>query len=738
MRTGTSRHDRYRARVNIRLNMEPCEPRMLLAADLAISVEPFELESAGEEVTRIVRVANNGSEDAEDVVLRSLLSDQIEGATWERAAGLADFVHRESPVAKQLQTIRSLQNAYVDLPTAIGDVNGDGMLDYYVEGDLLDLFTTRDEDLHFIVFGRNGTTELGEIPRESGNYDSPDGVFIEGAKPAWNSITNVGDLNGDSIDDIQFNETIIFGSTSLGTTGPINLNRPVEPNFRFDRETTILAHQSEDFNADGVKDVIVGQQVYLGNETSESQGVLTVDPDTQQAVQLPFEAYSATNAGDVNGDGFDDFGFGFHVVLGGPEHFRSGGEIAFAELKPTLRDGWGGESHAINAGDVNGDGIDDLIYSMFGPISHGTASDKGLSFVRHGIHLVYGSPTIVDSGVIDVASAGLTFQLVSNYYSRASAYTEDVNGDGVLDIGLSVPNRELIVFGGPELRDMDFGHQDNDRVDDLSHVFDGQNGFALEPLSTSSYWERIQSIGDSSILIQEDSSVRTVDTFHISALDVPASYAPPSDFIQHGSGDILEPLTIPAGESFTYRVTGTLKVNALPAIRSSAVSASTAPSRAAAALPRQTSVDLEVKVAHTPIVVGEQATMEVLIGNNGLHTASAVAIQESLSTSLQDASWTFETSRLFPDDISEWPTLVPSVNGFSAEFAPGRDITSGRYEAYGSEMSLLGDVNGDGFEDFFVNDTIYFGSENFGRNGMADAFAPVSVLTYAWFPNIGD
>ena len=118
---------------------------------------------------------------------------------------------------------------------------------------------------------------------------------------------------------------------------------------------------------------------------------------------------------------------------------------------------------------------------------------------------------------------------------------------------------------------MDFGHQDGDLADDLSHVFDGRNGFVLESLTPSSWWERIQTFQDASVLIEEDRNEWQIDTYHVSSLDVPDPYSPPSEKTLQGSGDILDEVTIPAGQSFIYQVTGTLSDDAQPTIRSSAV-----------------------------------------------------------------------------------------------------------------------------------------------------------------------
>ena len=110
----------------LRFAAEKLEPRRLLAADLEVVVEPFDLESPGDEVTRVVRVHNNGDEEAADTLIQSLLSDQLENPTWTRTPGLSEIIVRKPATEALQQTIQGQPGISMQNLSVIGDINGDG------------------------------------------------------------------------------------------------------------------------------------------------------------------------------------------------------------------------------------------------------------------------------------------------------------------------------------------------------------------------------------------------------------------------------------------------------------------------------------------------------------------------------------------------------------------------------------------------------------------------------------
>jgi hypothetical protein len=153
---------------------------------------------------------------------------------------------------------------------------------------------------------------------------------------------------------------------------------------------------------------------------------------------------SVSGAGDVTGDGGDDLIIGAagryfaasYVVFGTDQSFPAIIDLA-SDADVTIQDVTGFDFPGISvsgAGDVNGDGVDDLMIGNSNAASNGRY-DVGASYV------VFGS----DQGfpdVIDLATdADLTIQgAAERDYSGASVSgAGDVDGDGIDDLIIGAP-----------------------------------------------------------------------------------------------------------------------------------------------------------------------------------------------------------------------------------------------------------------------------------------------------------
>jgi hypothetical protein len=201
-----------------------------------------------------------------------------------------------------------------------------------------------------------------------------------------------------------------------------------------------------DVNGDGYDDVIVGAPFYDHGQNAEgaaavyhgSAAGLALNPNwmgESNIVNANF-GYSVGTAGDVNGDGYDD------IIIGAPGYTNGQsvegaatvylGSAAGLSLVPS----WGDESDQANAqfgwsvgtaGDVNADGYDDVVVGAI-YYDHGQ-TNEGAAVVYHG------------------SAAGLT--LIPNWMgesNQADAYfgysvgtAGDVNGDGFADVIVGVP-----------------------------------------------------------------------------------------------------------------------------------------------------------------------------------------------------------------------------------------------------------------------------------------------------------
>lgn len=195
-----------------------------------------------------------------------------------------------------------------------------------------------------------------------------------------------------------------------------------------------------DVNGDGYEDVIVGERDYDNGQVNEGRAYvyhgfrfgLNIEPAwmVEGNVSAAYFGYSVATAGDVNGDGYDD-------VIVGAEYYSNGqmseGRAFVYYGSPTglsATPAWTAEvnqsgaafGHSVgSAGDVNGDGYDDVIVgARF--YANGEAEEGG-AFVYHGsasgLNL---TPNWVVEGNQAMTSLG---------YSVGTA--GDVNGDGYDD-----------------------------------------------------------------------------------------------------------------------------------------------------------------------------------------------------------------------------------------------------------------------------------------------------------------
>ena len=159
--------------------------------------------------------------------------------------------------------------------------------------------------------------------------------------------------------------------------------------------------------------------------------------------------WAVSSAGDVNGDGFDDVlvgapAYDTAVTDGGAVFLFYGSAIGLAAAPDwfaefnTEAGARFGEAVA-SAGDVNGDGFGDIIVGA--PYRDTTGTDNGIVFVW------YGSAT----GLAATADWSALSLYDLNEFGTSVAGVGDVNGDGYDDIAVSAPNSKIAYgwFGGP-------------------------------------------------------------------------------------------------------------------------------------------------------------------------------------------------------------------------------------------------------------------------------------------------
>ncbi|MEM8827500.1 MAG: integrin alpha, partial [Pseudomonadota bacterium] len=384
-----------------------------------------------------------------------------------------------------------------------GDVNGDGIADVIV-GAPVSGSGLSDAGTAYVVFGKPDNEGLDLATIEAGTG----GFAIKGVTPAdlaGYSVSGGGDINGDGLSDVIVGARradpngdasgasyVVFGkadtttvdlSDVVGGTGGFAL-LGIDGGDASGRSVSIAG----DVNGDGLDDLIVGAP-YAGDggsQLGESYVVFgkadgtTVDLADIAAgtggfaingdSQVGQAGYSVSGAGDVNGDGLDD------LIVGAPNASIAGTQsgssfVVFGKADGSavdladVRGGIGG--FAINgnttgqdlgysvsvAGDLNGDGLDDLIVGVPRDNTSGTIAGKTL--------VVFGKTdgTTVELSDIDAGIGGFAILGESSPDSAGTSVSGagDVNGDGFDDliVGASgaTPNGSYsgaayVIFGG--------------------------------------------------------------------------------------------------------------------------------------------------------------------------------------------------------------------------------------------------------------------------------------------------
>jgi uncharacterized repeat protein (TIGR02059 family) len=160
---------------------------------------------------------------------------------------------------------------------------------------------------------------------------------------------------------------------------------------------------------------------------------------------------SVSEAGDVNGDGFDDlivgayransFAGASYVVFGKASGFSSAINLSSLDGSSGFRiNGENDTSSGYSvsaAGDVNGDGISDLIVGAYQDRTNGGSS--GASFVIFGKDSGF-DPTLDLSSLNGTTGFRLNSKAAGDWSGRSVSSAGDINGDGFADLIVGSPN----------------------------------------------------------------------------------------------------------------------------------------------------------------------------------------------------------------------------------------------------------------------------------------------------------
>jgi hypothetical protein len=321
-----------------------------------------------------------------------------------------------------------------------GDVNGDGYSDIIVgEDGYGDVETS--EGRAYIYYGSASGPGISAGWTAEGNND--DAYF-------GYSVSTAGDVNGDGYADIiigaigydngQTAEGLAF--VYLGSvTGPSS-----SPDWSAESDQAGAwlgwsVSTAGDVNGDGYADVIVGASEYDNGEEGEGRAYVyhgsasglsaTADWTTESDQVGADFGYSVATAGDVNGDGYADIIIGAYLhdnleVNEGRAYLYYGSSAGLSTNAAWTADGnqsgaWFGHS-VSTAGDVNGDGYDDVVVGAYLYDNGETA--EGRAYVYHGSAV----------GLAATADWAAESNLDWAHFGYSVATAGDVNGDGYADV----------------------------------------------------------------------------------------------------------------------------------------------------------------------------------------------------------------------------------------------------------------------------------------------------------------
>ncbi len=392
--------------------------------------------------------------------------------------------------------------------SAAGDINGDGVDDLIISAIFSDVGVKRSAGTSYVVFGHAGqfapVLELSDLDGSNG-FSMP-GTTSRGI--SGRSVSAAGDINNDGFDDLIIGGPdadpggIIDAGTSyvvFGHSGNFQAQVPLEKldgkngfamhGFKDDGRAGFSVSGAGDVNGDDIDDVIIGAPtlnfaqvgepgvgtgntyVVFGHEGNFPTSLELSALDGSNGFTIPGFSLkdvlgrSVSAAGDINNDGIDDviIGAAGGDPVGRPEAGQS--FVIFGKTSPfapgldvsTLD---GNNGFTINGrvendnsgfkvsgvGDVNGDGIDDLLVTALAADPDGK-TDAGQAYIIFG-HAGSFSATF-ELTSLDGNNGFVLNGAVGDVTGNTARGTGDINGDGVNDLILGNASNlsGYVVFG---------------------------------------------------------------------------------------------------------------------------------------------------------------------------------------------------------------------------------------------------------------------------------------------------
>jgi hypothetical protein len=349
---------------------------------------------------------------------------------------------------------------YLGYSTAgASDVDGDGFDDVIIGAPGENEFA----GAAYLLYGGSARPASGALADVAARFGGGAAEFV------GSGVASAGDANGDGRADVLVggffadgnvadsgvawliygSETKWTGSTDLAAVASLRVNGIYETSDIGDRN----AMAGVDLDGDGASDLAFGiwqretipfksdTWLFYGDAAAPLTGTVAVsDGDLQIASNAYNSGYmSALNAGDLNDDGVEDLLLAIDMQQPGDQSnayvwygstTRRTGTVNGGDADVTILGDGTDYSLVPTAGDLNGDGAIDLVFGS--NYADTSVSESGV------VEIVYG-PSF--AGVIDAADADarIVGSEEGGWLGYAVAADGDANGDGVHDLLIGAP-----------------------------------------------------------------------------------------------------------------------------------------------------------------------------------------------------------------------------------------------------------------------------------------------------------
>ena len=326
--------------------------------------------------------------------------------------------------------------------THVNDADGDGVADILMATDTLNLgLGTPSPTGNHLVMISGASEGIGQVvwsasPKtgRAGNIQDPDNG--SGCMLDEGCLDRIGDINGDSVDDIAFgaagNTDAVFALD--GASGETIWFFDTHPDASAEPPTgdVNMVRRVGDVTGDGIPEVAAG------TSANTFHGYLFDGSDGQMLWRFSRDdnpMLGVVSLGDSNGDGFDEVVFGTGIASGGESEYRihavSGnvtedGQVVYGKQGQALWSKATGDSNwwMTRLSDVDGDGVDDIAAAVWDRDLHLLSGKTG--------QFIWSAPEALD--------------ILTNYIANVG----DLNGDGVEDIGAASLLDGMFAFSGSD------------------------------------------------------------------------------------------------------------------------------------------------------------------------------------------------------------------------------------------------------------------------------------------------